>query len=159
MTELEVAESITIAAPRELVWKAISDPSRYPKWSPEAESITPLSRTNGPWRVGDRFKGTNKAWVHWTTTCTIVVNDELRNFGFDVNFGLFPVARWEFTLADAPGSLTQVTQRWTDHRTGVLGAPTRGAGLLVGRGWNAAVHNRDGMRRTLQALKTDLESH
>jgi hypothetical protein len=158
MTELEVVEVIEVATSRGAAWTAISDPGRYARWSPEHIKARRLGVASDTWAVGDEFVGTNKAWFQWSTTCTVVVVDLERTFAFDVRFGPFPVARWEFSLASGAAGGVRVTQRWVDHRTGLIGTPTRLAGVLVGRGFDAAAHNRETMRATLQALKEELES-
>ena len=156
--EREVAESIDIAAPRARVWAAVSDPGAYRRWSPESAGMRRLDGERGaPWAVGQRFVGVNRVWVPWTTTCRIVAADEdAGRFAFDVDLGPFPVATWAYELDDAGRGRVRVTERWTDRRDGPLGALVRPAGLLVGRGPDAAARNRTTMRATLAALRTEL---
>jgi len=160
MSELEVVEAVEIATSRGAAWAAISDPAKYSRWSPEHVGVRRLGSASEVWAVGDRFIGTNKMWFRWSTTCTVATVIPQQTFAFDVVYMHFPVARWEYSLADgAAAGTVRVTERWTDHRVGVIGTPTRFAGVLVGRGLDAAEHNRHTMRATLQALKLELESH
>lgn len=156
MSPREVVEIVTIAAPPDAVWAAVSDPCGYGRWSPEATGATRRSGS-GAWAVGDRFTGHNKARVSWRTQCRVVVAQTDRRFAFDVSVGPFPIARWAFELEALPNGQTRVTQRWTDRREGVLGVLAKPAGLPVGRGYDAATRNRVTMRATLDALKADLE--
>ena len=157
MSPREVVETVAIDAAPPAVWAAVSDPCGYGRWSPEATGAIRRSGS-GPWAVGDRFTGRNRAWVPWTTQCRVVAARTDRRFAFDVDLGPFPIARWSFELEPLDTGGTRVTQRWTDRRVGVLGTIAKPAGLAVGRGYDAATRNRITMRATLDALKRDLES-
>jgi uncharacterized protein YndB with AHSA1/START domain len=159
MAELEVVEAVEIATSRAAAWAAISDPTKYARWSPEHTGIRRLGSGSDLWAVGDRFIGTNQMWFRWSTTCTVATVEPEHAFAFDVVYLHFPVARWEYSLADgATAGTVRVTERWIDHRVGLIGTPTRFVGVFVGRGLNAADHNRRTMQATLQALKLELES-
>lgn len=155
MGETEVDESVTIDAPAEVVWAVVSDPANYPRFSPEASAVR-RTKGSGPWQVGDVFVGTNKLWVRWVTRCTIVRREEGTEFAFDVDFGPLPVARWSYEVQPAADGTTLLTERWIDRRLGIRGALVKPAGMLVGRGTNAAEHNRAGMRTTLERIRADL---
>lgn len=158
--EQDVAEQVDIEAPRERVWAAVSDPAAYRRWSPESAGIRRLDGERPePWGVGQRFVGVNRVWVPWVTVCRVVAADEdAGRFAFDVDLGPFPVATWAYELEELPDGRVRVTERWHDRREGLRGAVMRPAGLLVGRGRDAAVRNRTTMRATLAALRADLES-
>ena len=156
----QVVEQVDVAAPRAQLWAAVSDPGAYRRWSPESAGMRRLDGEPGePWQVGQRFVGVNKVWLPWTTWCRIVAADEQGGrFAFDVDLGPFPVATWAFELEDLPEGRVRVTERWTDRRVGLRGRLIRPAGLLVGRGRDAAARNRTTMRVTLDALRADLEA-
>lgn len=158
--EQVVVEHIDVAAPRERVWAAVSDPAAYRRWSPESAGMRRLDgERDEPWSVGQRFVGVNRVWVPWATVCRILAADEQAGrFAFDVDLGPFPVATWTYELADLPDGRVRVTEGWHDRRDGPLGAVMRPAGLVVGRGADAAARNRTTMRATLAALRADLES-
>ena len=150
-----IVETIDIAADPKVVWAAVSDPRLYGRWSPEATGAKRRSGS-GPWAVGDRFVGTNRAKVRWSTRCRVVAADPEREFAFEVSVGLAPLARWSYELAPIPGG-TRVIERWIDRRDGIRGVLVRPAGLFVGRGYDAATRNRATMVATLATLKRDLE--
>lgn len=156
MGEHKVVEQIRIEAPLETVWPLVSDPSNYSRWSPEATGIRRRSG-RGDWRVGDVFVGANKARLPWVTVCTVTERAELQRFGFNVDFGPFPIAHWAYEV-EPDRNATLVREIWTDRRSGPLGAPITLVGPLVGRGRDSAAHNRQSMRRTLSALKAQVEA-
>jgi uncharacterized protein YndB with AHSA1/START domain len=159
MADFEVVEEVEIVTSRAAAWAAIADPEKYSRWSPENVGMRRVGATTGAWAVGDKFVGTNRAWFRWSTACTVVTVEPEQTFAFDVTYLHLPVARWEYSLADgATPESVRVTERWIDHRVGFVGKPTRLAGVFVGRGLDAASHNRQTMQTTLQALKRELES-
>lgn len=156
---IRVEQSVVIAAPPALVWSAVSDPTAYGRWSPEATGarVRGRGRDAGPLRVGDVFTGRNRVWLPWATRCEVVAVDEERRFAYDASMAGLPIARWSFELQPRPDGATGVTQVWEDHRTGARGAVMRPAGLVVGRGLDASRRNEATMRETLRRLKNDLE--
>lgn len=150
-----VAEEIRISAPPQTVWPLVCAPENYPLWSPEATGIKRRSGT-GAWQVGDTFVGTNRIWVPWFTVCTVTERVEQQRFAFDVDLGPLPIANWAYEV-HPDGEGVVVREIWTDRRSGPLGSPVKLAGPLVGRGRDAATHNRTTMRATLAALKSAVE--
>ena len=153
----DVAESVDIQAPAAEVWALVSDPMNYPRWSPEATATRRL-RGQGTWKVGDTFRGANRAWLPWSTSCTVETADDEQGFKFRVSVGPFPVARWGYHVVSTGPSSCRVTETWQDARSGWRGALVKPSGLLVGRGWDAAGRNRRTMRATLNALKAHAEA-
>jgi uncharacterized protein YndB with AHSA1/START domain len=153
----EVTESIQVDVEPSVVWAAVSDPASYARWSPEAVGVRRRGAGSGPWTVGDRFTGINRTMVTWVTQCRVVVAEPDSEFAFEADFGPLPVSRWAYELAADAGG-TRVTERWTDRRTGLAGFVMRPAGWMVGRGADAARHNRRTMRATLEAMKAELEA-
>lgn len=156
MTVSRLVETIDIGAAPAVVWSAVSDPTQYGRWSPEATGARRRSGS-GAWGVGDRFVGTNRLWMPWFTQCRVTEARTQSRFAFDVDLGPFPVATWSFELEPLANGGTRLTQTWVDRRTGVLGTLAKPAGLAVGRGYDAAARNRTTMSATLAALKADLE--
>lgn len=103
-----------------------------------------------------RFIGWNKHGPFvWFTTCQVRVANPSVEFAFDVTAFGFPVARWGYRFSPAEGG-TEVTEYWMDKRG-------RGATVLgrIFTGKSATMRseiNRDGMRKTLHRLKSELES-
>ena len=155
MSSNTVAEQIRISAPTQTIWDLICDPENYPRWSPEAVGIKRRSGS-GTWQVGDKFVGTNRIWVPWFTVCTVTERSEHQRFAFDVDLGPIPIANWAYEV-EADGDESIVRETWTDRRSGGLGTPVKLVGPLVGRGRDAAEHNRESMRQTLAALKAAVE--
>ncbi len=156
MSQSTVSEAIVVDADINVVWELVSDPTNYPRWSPEANGVRRRSGT-GRWQVGDVFTGSNRIWLPWSTTCRVVQASPPEAFAFDVTFSVLPVARWSYELAPNSTGGTLVTERWEDHRTGIRGAIVKPSGLLVGRGRDAAIRNRATMRATLAHLKAEAE--
>lgn len=158
MSQAEVTESIAVDAPAAVVWPLVSDPANYARWSPEATGVR-RRRGSGAWRVGDVFVGSNKAWLRWSTTCTVTAADAERGkFAFDVDFARVPVARWGYTVTDAEAGGCVVTETWLDRRSGVVGALIKPSGVFIGRRLDAATRNRQTMKATLAALKAEAEA-
>jgi uncharacterized protein YndB with AHSA1/START domain len=156
MATSTVSEAIEIDADIDSVWQLVSNPDNYPRWSPEASGIR-RHTGSGPWLVGEVFTGSNRIWLPWSTSCRVVTASQPEVFAFDVTFGILPVARWSYELAPNAEGGTLVTERWEDHRHGLRGAIVKPAGLLVGRGRDAATRNRATMRATLAHLKAEAE--
>ena len=157
MTDSEtISASIEIAASASAVYEAVSDVSRMPQWSPELNSVRVPH--NGPLEVGETFAGYNRKGLQlWRTTSTVTAAKPARIFAIDVTcFGL-PVARWIYQLTPTESGCT-LTETWTDLREGPLGFVMKTSGFAATGVWDRATHNLEGMTRTLQALKAELET-
>ncbi len=149
----QVSVTRDIAAPPETVWAMVSDVTRMGEWSPEAESARWLGGATGP-TAGARFRGTNRRGKRtWNTVGTVVDAEPGRVFCFHVTAMCFKVAEWRYTF-EPTDSGCRVAETWTDHRGRIVGT--------VG-GWKTGVddrptHNRVGMERTLDRLKSVAES-
>jgi hypothetical protein len=150
VSDLTVSEHIA-AAPRDL-YDMVSDLPRMGEWSPE--------NTGGRWaggartaKVGATFRGRNRAgWRRWRTVVTVTEASPGRRFAFDVHFAAVPISTWEYTFAeDGDGCL--VTEEWTDRRPGWMRALSGPVMDIPDR----ESHNREGMQKTLQALKNAAE--
>lgn len=152
-----VSTSIDINAPLETVWDAVSAPEGYGRFSPEAVGATRLSGS-GDWRVGDRFRGRNRARMPWQTTCRVVAAVRGREFAFESDLGPLPIARWSYTLTELGNGTVRVTETWVDRRSRVATLTSLPSAVIVGRGSNTAVHNLRTMQETLRRMKSALES-
>jgi hypothetical protein len=149
----EISVEEQIAAEPQTLYGFVSDVTRMGEWSPETTSCRWLGGATGP-AVGAKFRGSNRSgWRRWSTTCTVVEADPGRAFAFEVKAGPFPVARWTYEFTPS-GPGTKVTERWTDQRTGWM---VRVSPIVTGVG-DRPGHNREGMERTLAALRRAGES-
>lgn len=156
---MTVSASAVVAAPPEVVWAAVSDPTQTGRWSPENTGAT---TSGGPLPVGATFEGRNRrGGVRWVTRCTVTASDPGERFAFRVGaIGArtprlpAPIASWEYRLEPAPGG-TRVTETWTDDRRWpdlLAGAFDR----VVTRGRPFAEHNRRNIEATLRGLQREL---
>jgi hypothetical protein len=147
--------SIHVDATPDDVYTFVADLPRMGEWSPECYrcSWTGDYQVAGP---GARFKGYNKRGLRrWTTKGTVVSAEPGRELSFDIRsvFDL-PVSRWTYRMEPDGGGGCTLTEAWQDRRGGVmkvLGAVASGVS-------DRAVHNTDGMRRTLQRIKEAAEA-
>jgi len=147
-----LTETIEVAATPEAVWALVSDLPGMGRLSPEATGGTWVKGATGP-AVGARFKGSNRnGWRRWSTTSTVTEAVPGRDFGFRVRYAGLPVSVWHFDIEATPAGC-RVTQTWTDERSALL---RRSGGVATGVR-DRETHNREGMRTTLQRVKTAAE--
>lgn len=156
MTTETVTSQIRIEAPIDAVWAMVSTPDNYPRWSPEATAIRRISG-EGPYRVGDKFAGSNRIWLPWTTLCTVTEVEPHVRFAFLASFAGASIAEWGYSLRETEGGCV-VTETWDDRRHVVSKVALVPLSVTLGRGRDAASHNRRGMAATLAALKADAEA-
>lgn len=116
----DLAESVRIDAPADVVYAMVSDLARMGEWSPECTGVT--------WRdghgngVGGRFVGHNRdGWKRWSTFGRVVRAEPGRVFAFDVGVGPVRSATWAYVIEPTDDSCT-VTEEWTDRRPAVVRA-------------------------------------
>lgn len=125
----------------------VSDITRMGEWSPEAGRGRWIGRRHEP-VVGARFIGTNRRkWRRWATLCRVSTSVQGEAFAFVVTFGPLQGAEWRYQF-EQEGNRCRVTESWFDRRGWFL----RLAGKLVTGVSNRAVHNRESMVATLNAL-------
>jgi uncharacterized protein YndB with AHSA1/START domain len=136
--------TVLVNAPRESVWRLVTDVTRYGEWSPENQG----GRWSGEPGLGAVFKGTNKHGVmRWTTKCTVIEYEQPSNFAFEVAESRM---RWGYRLEEVDGK-TKVTE-WRDH----VGEPPFPIRMIVALGLLGKPREQllvNGMRKTLERVK------
>jgi uncharacterized protein YndB with AHSA1/START domain len=159
---MSVSQSVVIAAPREIVYAAISDPTQTGRWSPE-NSGAELD-VAGALSVGSTFVGRNhRRSFRWVTRCRVIAAEPGEHFAFRVeSIGVrkpwlaASIATWEYRLA-ATAEGTEVTETWHDDRRGW---PDAVATIFDKMATRTAFHefNTANIRATLDSLKVVLEA-
>lgn len=141
-----------MAAPPERVWELVSDVTRIGEYSPETFEAEWLGDATDP-GVGARFRGHVRrngiGPVYWTI-CRVLACDPGREFAFGVEFRGRVVNTWRYVLQPA-GDGTDVTESFEL-------APTTGLRIYWALlGWARGRTNHNGMRTTLERIKTQVE--
>jgi uncharacterized protein YndB with AHSA1/START domain len=148
-------DSVTVhmAAPPSRVWESVSDVTRIGWYSPETFEAEWIDGATGP-AEGARFRGhvkrNEKGPVYWTT-CTVVRCVPEREFAFGVGSPDKPLNVWSYKLVPI-GDGTDVTESFQLANTALL----RLYWSLLG--WARGKTNRNGMRRTLEKIKAEVEA-
>ena len=147
------AVTVHIDASPEPIWALVSDVTKIGRYSPETFEAEWLDGATGP-AVGARFRGhvkrNGKGPIYWTT-CTVTACEPGREFAFGVGASDKPMNVWRYELQPA-GDGTDVTESFTLSPT----PPLRLYWALFG--WTRGRTNRDGMRRTLERIKAEVEA-
>jgi hypothetical protein len=142
----------TIRAEASELYDLVSDLPRMGEWSPENTGGTWVNGAEGP-AVGARFKGTNKSgWFRWSTDVVVTVARPCEEFAFDVAFGPFKIANWDYRF-EQDGNKTMVVETWTDHRLPGVGPISS---LFIGVR-DRPGRNRQNMEATLAKLAATVE--
>ncbi|MEO3786673.1 SRPBCC family protein [Actinocorallia sp. B10E7] len=151
-------ESVLIHAPVEKVFAAVSDPRRAAEWSPE---VFRVRLRDSPVEEGSRFTGFNRRGPFvWFTDCEVTAHVPDRVHAFRVHSFGMEVALWGYRL-EPVGDSTRLTEYWHDLRRDHWSA---GIVSFLGRVFTGvrpdrrAALNREGMRTTLNRIKTELET-
>lgn len=146
-------DSVDIAAPPTAVWSLVSDVRRMAEWSPQVESTR---LRGGAEQVVDGVEFTNlnsNGTFQWTTHGTVVRLDDGREIAFRIQENW---AIWSLRLEPTPGG-TKLTQR-RESPDGSPDGTVKVIDAYLG-GQDAFTQSmRDGMRQTLQAIKTAAEA-
>jgi len=150
----DLRESLSFAAPADLVYDLVADLPRMGEWSPECERVT---WRNGATCAGQgaQFVGHNRAGsLRWMTQGVVVIAKRDRHLAFEITFGPLKIARWEYSIipGDAVVTTCTVVEEWTDRRPGWYRAP---ADLAFG---SRTKTNQKGMVKTLTNLKRAAEN-
>ena len=154
MPAMHDAVTVNIAATPEQVWDLVSDITKIGRYSPETFEGEWLDGATGP-AVGVRFRGhvkrNEKGPIYWAT-CVITECEPDREFGFTVGPSIEKgLNNWRYELAANADGTTDVTESFRLKET----LPLKLYWTLLG--WARGKTNRDGMRRTLEAMKAELE--
>ena len=145
--------TLHIDAPIAEVWALVSDVTRIGEFSPETFEAEWLDGATGP-EGGARFRGhvkrNEKGPIYWST-CKVTVCKPLEEFAFAVVQGDNAVNNWGYKLAAADGG-TDVTEYF--HLAEKL--PLKIYWFFAGRARGKT--NRNGMQRTLEAMKAVVEA-
>lgn len=137
-----------IAAPAELLYDIVSDPTRMGELSPECTGGRWLDGATGP-SVGARFKGTNKRGpIRWSTTNTVVASDRGRDFAFETKQSGM---RWRYRF-EPDGDATVVTES-REHAESYPLVARIFTTLALGGVDDHTAELREGMARTLERLE------
>ena len=152
---VDVAVSVHVGAPAEVVYDLVADLPRMGEWSPECTSVAWRGGASAA-AAGARFRGWNRVGpVRWFTNGTIVEAERGRALVFDVKLAGFQIARWAYRFQpDATGTACTVTEEWTDHRS----TPYRAVTGVYTTVRDRPTHNRAGMERTLAQIKAAAET-
>ena len=141
-----------VDAPPAAVWALVSDPTRTGELSPENTGARWTGGATGP-VVGAEFTGTNQHGpVRWSTRCTVVAADPEEHFAFQVRESAM---RWGYRLRAVDGG-TELRQYRVQLGPKPWVARLASASGVLGR--DREERMREGMRRTLSAVKRTLES-
>jgi uncharacterized protein YndB with AHSA1/START domain len=150
-----VQDSVTvhIKASPEQVWDLVSDVTKIGRYSPETFEAEWLDGATGP-AVGARFRGhvkrNGKGPTYWAA-CTVTACEPGRVFEFGVGAPGKALNTWRYELQPA-GDGTDVTESFALKRT----VPLRIYWALLG--WARGRTNRNGMQKTLERMKAELET-
>lgn len=145
--------SLRIAASPARLYEIVTDVTKMGRLSPECTGGRWLGGATGP-AVGARFRGTNKrGWARWSTTNTVVVADPGKAFAFETDQS---GVRWRYDF-EPDGDATMVTESRAAWRERPMIARLF-ARLLLGGIDEHDVELRDGMRATLERLKSVAEA-
>lgn len=147
----ELHAEIQVHAGAKRVWQTLTDLRRMPAWSPELLRMVPLKP--GGLRLGQWYVGLNRRGaVVWPTRNVVTVFEPGRRLGWDTTSS---GARWIYTVAPEPDgarvTLTRPVPRGLTRLAKVFG------GLFLGGAVQHADELEDGMRRTLERLRTAVE--
>lgn len=147
----ELRADVTIDAPPERVWAAITDLKELAKDSPELVAMWPLKR--GGLREKQWYLGINRRkGIVWPTRNVVVTVDPGRTLVWDTKTS---GSRWIYELAPE-GDGTRLTQRRpVPERLTVLGKVF--ASGFLGGGEEHADELEEGMRTTLAGIKATVE--
>jgi uncharacterized protein YndB with AHSA1/START domain len=152
----EMTDSVTVhidATPEE-VWDLVSDVTKIGRYSPETFEAEWTDGSTGP-EVGATFRGhvkrNEKGPVYWAP-CFVTESEPNRVFEFGVGKpGGRALNTWRYEIAPGADGGSDVTESFRlDDNIG-----TKVYWTLLG--WARGKTNRNGMRRTLEAMKAELE--
>jgi hypothetical protein len=153
MSSLRYSESIVVARTPEVLYDMVSDVTRMGEWSPVCKACW-WEDGGGP-QPGAWFTGRNELPERtWETRSQVVAADRGREFAFVVGGSW---VRWGFTFAPVDGG-TQVTESWAFLPDGISRFHHRVGSDAPAQIADRTIAAREGIPRTLAALKRSAES-
>ncbi len=161
---MEISDSVVVAVDPRTAYARISDVTRMGRWSPENTGAV-LTAPEAPVGPGTRFVGSNvRRGFRWHTECVVTVAEPGSRFAFAVRkFGIgtpilpVAIATWEYRFEPVDGG-TLVTEIWRDDRVKWPDAAAAVFDRLATGRAGFAVFQRGNIRRTLDRLKSELET-
>ncbi|MBW4077038.1 MAG: SRPBCC family protein [Acidobacteria bacterium] len=148
---MDYSDSIDIAASPEVLFATISDLPSMGRLSPENTGGEWLGGATGP-ALGAKFKGTNaRNGATWSTTARVTTYESPSRFAFNVTYGPFRVAKWEYTI-EATLEGCRVIEGWTEQRNAFVRRSDKKDGF------DRAQFTKESIRATLAALKKICEA-
>lgn len=152
VSDLQYSDSIVIDRPANELYDMISDVTRMGEWSPVCRACW-WDEGAGP-RPGAWFTGRNQTPERtWETRCVVEVAEPAREFAFLVNGGW---VRWAYTF-EPTGDGTRVTESWRFLPAGQAGFRERYGANAEAQIEKRTVAAREGIPRTLAAIKVAAE--
>jgi hypothetical protein len=135
------------------IWELLSDVTRIGRYSPETFEAEWLEGATGP-AVGAKFRGhvkrNGKGPIYWTT-CTVIESEPGKVFAFGVGPENKPLNVWRYDIVPV-GNETDVTESFRLASTMPLRL------YWAALGWTRGRTNREGMRTTLERIRTEVEA-
>ena len=104
--------SVEVAAPPEVVWAIVSDPTRTPEWSPVCRRVEWIPPSSSPTK-GARFRGHNQLRAFkWARNCEIDEWEPQRTIAFHTEFKGRASTRWRYTLEPTGDGGTRLTETY-----------------------------------------------
>jgi hypothetical protein len=148
---MDYSDSIEINASPGVVFATLSNLPEMGRLSPENTGGEWLGAATGP-APGAKFKGTNARGTDtWSTTARISTFEPPSKFSFEVTYGPFRVAKWEYSVESTQHGC-RVIEAWTERRNAFVRRSDKKSGF------NRAEYTRTSIRTTLERLKETCES-
>jgi uncharacterized protein YndB with AHSA1/START domain len=145
--------TIHIDATPDKVWDLVSDVTKIGRYSPETFEAEWVDGATGP-AVGAKFRGhvkrNGKGPIYWTT-CIVTACEPGREFAFGVGPSEEKALNvWRYVL-EPSGTGTDVTESFQLADKAMLNL------YWTLFGWSRGKTNRNGMQKTLERIKAELE--
>lgn len=148
---MDYSDSIEIAAAAQDVFEVISDLPAMGRLSPENTGGEWLGGATRP-ALGAKFKGSNaRDGATWSTTARVTTFEPPSRFAFNVTYGPFRVAKWEYIIEPTLEGC-RVIEGWTEQRNAFVRRADKKDGF------DRAEFTKESIRSTLTALKAICEA-
>lgn len=149
--EAALEADIEIDASPDQVWSVVSDIARMGEWSPECRKVMVFGAT----RKGAHVVGLNRRrWVVWPTNSRIVRYEPGRTIAWRVYENR---ATWSYEVEPTADGGTRLIERRTLPPPGIAPVSAALAKVFLGGVGGHDSELLDGMRTTLERIKTEVE--